>query len=58
MAAPGRRRQARHYVEVERDARATVEGRSHTADDHEINVMVVELAQNVEEGARHSGVVP
>jgi hypothetical protein len=48
---------ARHHIEIECHAGATVEGRRHAADDHEINVMVVELAQNVEEGARHSGVV-
>ena len=52
---PGRIRQARHHTEVERDARASMQGRRPAADNHEFNVMVVVLAQNVEAGARHSG---
>ena len=55
---PGLRGQAGHDVEIERHARTTVEGGGDSTNDHEINVMVVKLIQDLEETARHAIAVP
>ena len=55
---PGRLRQAWHHIQVERDRASRRVGRGDAADDHEFNVMVVKLAQNVEKVARHAIAVP